>query len=171
MATVAGIADAGRNKAQQSYETGITNPGYKAAEYVVAVKDIANHHFATEKRLLSARRSRANWSILASRRHSNTYAVSALKTAVCTRFEFAAVYSLLGLRLFYHWRKGEPRGLLHQQRKRRPPPAQFTSILSAALSQRKPFITTIWSQPVLFKARDGKLRLGRKRYKVRNGAT
>ena len=54
LAAVAGIADAGRNKAKQSYETGITDPGYKAAEYVVAVQDYARHHFATEAIVISA---------------------------------------------------------------------------------------------------------------------
>jgi ribosome-binding ATPase len=47
LAAVAGIADAGRNTARQSYET-------KAAEYVVAVQDYARHHFATEAIVVSA---------------------------------------------------------------------------------------------------------------------
>jgi ribosome-binding ATPase YchF (GTP1/OBG family) len=54
LAAVAGIADAGRNTERQSYETGITDPGYKAAEYVVAVQDYARHHFATEAIVVSA---------------------------------------------------------------------------------------------------------------------
>src|SRR5262249_37659007 len=54
LAGVAGITDAGRNKAPQSREAGITDPGYKAAQQVAAVQDYAEHHFATEAIVISA---------------------------------------------------------------------------------------------------------------------
>ena len=55
LAAVAGIVDAGRNKAPQSPETGITDPGYSVtARHVDAVQDYARHHFATEAVVVSA---------------------------------------------------------------------------------------------------------------------
>jgi ribosome-binding ATPase len=54
LAAVAGIGDAGRKKASQSPETGITDPGYNAPIRVAAVQDYAAHHFATEAIVLSA---------------------------------------------------------------------------------------------------------------------
>jgi ribosome-binding ATPase YchF (GTP1/OBG family) len=55
LAAVAGIVDAGRNKAPQSPETGIPDPGYNAAtQYVDLVQDYARHHFATEAIVISA---------------------------------------------------------------------------------------------------------------------
>src|SRR5438874_1664790 len=54
LAAVAGIGDTDRNKAPQSYESGITDPGYSAAKRVGAVQDYARHHFATEAIVISA---------------------------------------------------------------------------------------------------------------------
>jgi len=55
LAAVAGIVDAGRNKAPQSPQTGITDPAYNAtAQHVDAVQDYARHHFATEAVVVSA---------------------------------------------------------------------------------------------------------------------
>jgi ribosome-binding ATPase YchF (GTP1/OBG family) len=55
LAAVAGIVDAGWNKAPQSPESGITDPGYSAAtRYVDLVQDYARHHFATEAIVISA---------------------------------------------------------------------------------------------------------------------
>src|SRR5207244_8611859 len=48
LAAVAGIDDAGRGQVPKSHETGITGPGYDAANHIVAVQDYARHHFATE---------------------------------------------------------------------------------------------------------------------------
>jgi len=55
LAAVAGIVDAGRDKAPQSPQTGITDPGYNATvRHVDAVQDYARHHFATEAVVVSA---------------------------------------------------------------------------------------------------------------------
>src|SRR6266478_4884075 len=54
LAAVAGIDDAGRGQVPKSHETGITDPGYDAANHIVAVQDYARHHFATEAIVISA---------------------------------------------------------------------------------------------------------------------
>jgi ribosome-binding ATPase YchF (GTP1/OBG family) len=55
LAAVAGGVDSDLNKAPQSPDTGITDPGYNAAtQYVGLVQDYARHHFATEAIVISA---------------------------------------------------------------------------------------------------------------------
>src|SRR5437899_7675702 len=54
LSAVAGIDDAGRGQVPKSHETGITGPGYDAANHIVAVQDYARHHFATEAIVISA---------------------------------------------------------------------------------------------------------------------
>ena len=53
--SVAGVADPGSNMTGQTPKTGVDDPGYKATGHVMAVRDYARHHFATEAIVISAR--------------------------------------------------------------------------------------------------------------------
>ena len=120
-----------------------------STRYVDLVQDYANHHFATEAIVVSAQIESELVDLSEQEAHGIFTRCSAWKTAVCTR-SFARCIICSGCARFLPLAKRRrAHGPFTPATKRQPPPERFTPILSADLSQRKPFITTIWSQPVL----------------------
>ena len=123
------------------------------------------------KRLLSARRSRANWSILASRRRWNIYAVLGVEDSGVHAL-IRAVYHLLGLRTFFTTGEKESRAwTIHAGDKA---PAAAGAIHSdferGFIAAETIHYNDLVAAGSFAKAREaGKLRLEGKDYEVRDG--
>ena len=100
LAAVAGIVDAARNKASQSPETGITDPGYNAtARHVDAVQDYARHHFATEAVVVSAQIESELVDLAEQEALEYLHGLGVEDSGIHELIR--AVYHLLGLRTFF----------------------------------------------------------------------
>jgi ribosome-binding ATPase YchF (GTP1/OBG family) len=100
LAAVAGIVDAGRNKAPQSPETGISDPGYNVtARNVDAVQDYARHHFATEAVVVSAQIESELVDLSEQEALEYLHGLGVEDSGVHELIR--AVYHLLGLRTFF----------------------------------------------------------------------
>lgn len=171
LAPVAGIVDAGRNKAAQSPETGITDPGYNAStRYVDLVQDYANHHFATEAIVVSAQIESELVDLSEQEAIEYLRGVGVEDSGVHALIR--AVYHLLGLRTFFTTGEKESRAwTIHAGDKA---PAAAGAIHSdferGFIAAETIHYNDLVAAGSFAKAREaGKLRLEGKEYEVRDG--
>jgi len=170
LAAVAGIDDAGRGQVPKSRETGITDPGYDAANHIVAVQDYARHHFATEAIVISAQLESELVDL------SEQEALEYLKNVGVedsgVHALIRAVYHLLGLRTFITTGEKETRAWTIHAGDKAPAAAgaihsDFERGFIAAETIHYDDLAALGS---FAKAREaGKLRLEGKEYEVRDG--
>ena len=170
LAAVAGIDDAGRGQVPKSRETGITGPGYDAANHIVAVQDYARHHFATEAIVISAQLESELVDL------SEQEALEYLKNVGVedsgVHALIRAVYHLLGLRTFITTGEKETRAWTIHAGDKAPAAAgavhsDFERGFIAAETIHYDDLAALGS---FAKAREaGKLRLEGKEYEVRDG--
>jgi ribosome-binding ATPase YchF (GTP1/OBG family) len=171
LAPVAGIVDAGLNKAPQSPETGITDPGYNAAtRYVDLVRDYANHHFATEAIVVSAHIESELVDLSEQEAMEYLRGLGVEDSGVHALIR--AVYHLLGLRTFFTTGEKESRAwTIHAGDKA---PAAAGAIHSdferGFIAAETIHYNDLVAAGSFAKAREaGKLRLEGKEYEVRDG--
>jgi len=171
LAAVAGIVDAGRNKAPQSPQTGITDPGYNpTARHVDAVQDYARHHFATEAVVVSAQIESELVDLGEQEALEYLHGLGVKDSGVHELIR--AVYHLLGLRTFFTTGEKETRAWTIHAGEKAPAAAgtihsDFERGFIAAETIHYEDLAALGS---FAKAREaGKLRLEGKDYVVRDG--
>ena len=170
LAAVAGIDDAGRGQVPKSHETRITDPGYDAANHIVAVQDYARHHFATEAIVISAQLESELVDL--SEQEALEYLRNAGVEDSGVHALIRAVYHLLGLRTFITTGEKETRAWTIHAGDKAPAAAgavhsDFERGFIAAETIHYGDLAALGS---FAKAREaGKLRLEGKEYEVRDG--
>jgi len=170
LAAVAGIDDAGRGQVPKSHETGITGPGYDAANHIVAVQDYARHHFATEAIVISAQLESELVDL--SEQEALEYLRNVGVEDSGVHALIRAVYHLLGLRTFITTGEKETRAWTIHAGDKAPAAAgavhsDFERGFIAAETIHYDDLAALGS---FAKAREaGKLRLEGKEYEVRDG--
>jgi len=170
LAAVAGIDDAGRGQVPKSRETGITDPGYDAANHIVAVQDYARHHFATEAIVISAQLESELVDL--SEQEALEYLRNVAVEDSGVHALIRAVYHLLGLRTFITTGEKETRAWTIHAGDKAPAAAgaihsDFERGFIAAETIHYDDLAALGS---FAKAREaGKLRLEGKEYEVRDG--
>jgi len=170
LAAVAGIDDAGRGQVPKSRETGITDPGYDAANHIVAVQDYARHHFATEAIVISAQLESELVDL--SEQEALEYLRNVGVEDSGVHALIRAVYHLLGLRTFITTGEKETRAWTIHAGDKAPAAAgavhsDFERGFIAAETIHYDDLAALGS---FAKAREaGKLRLEGKEYEVRDG--
>ena len=170
LAAVAGIGDTGRNKAPQSYETGVDAPGYSAAKRVGAVQDYARHHFATEAIVISAQIESELVDLTEQEALEYLRGLGVEDSGVHALIR--AVYHLLGLHTFFTAGEKETRAwTIHAGEKA---PAAAGAIHSdferGFIAAETIHCNDLIAAGSFAKAREaGKLRLEGKEYEVRDG--
>ncbi|HEX3618857.1 MAG TPA: redox-regulated ATPase YchF [Candidatus Udaeobacter sp.] len=171
LAAVAGIVDAGRNKAPQSPETGITDPRYNAtARHVDAVQDYARHHFATEAVVVSAQIESELVDLGEQEALEYLHGLGVNDSGVHELIR--AVYHLLGLRTFFTTGEKETRAWTIHAGDKAPSAAGtiHSDFERGFISAETIYYDDLAALGSFAKAREGgKLRLEGKDYVVRDG--
>jgi ribosome-binding ATPase YchF (GTP1/OBG family) len=170
LAVVAGIGDAGPNKAPRSHGTEITDPGYSAAKRVAAVQDYARQHFATEAIVISAQIESELVDLTEQEALEYLRGLGVEDSGVHALIR--AVYHLLGLRTFFTTGEKETRAwTIHAGDKAAAAAGAVHSDFERGFIAAETILCSdLVAAGSFAKAREaGKLRLEGKDYEVRDG--
>jgi ribosome-binding ATPase len=169
LAAVAGVGDSGQNALTQR-ATGITDPGYTAAQHVDLVQDYARHHFATEAIVISAQIESELVDL--SEQETLEYLRNLGVEDSGVHALIRAVYHLLGLRTFFTTGEKETRAWTIHEGERAPTAAGavHSDFERGFIAAETIHYDELVGAGSFAKAREaGKLRLEGKEYEVRDG--